>query len=203
MNPRRWWLLAAGLVVILVVVLGVAFWPRGPEGGDEPTTPRSLAYVVAEHVDLDPTRAGVDWAADNFRRGFPHPKRAVAASTNFAGEGNIVVVGVSPERPKQGPSCDDGFCADLGDGITLTWDELAPEADPGLIVIVAELDDHTVVLRYSGPEITGDPRDLDLPVSVETMVDIVTDPRVAPTTSQEAIDGGEQIDFWLEGNQLI
>jgi hypothetical protein len=196
-------LVAASLVVVVAAVLTAVFWPDQPEGGDEPTTPRSLAYVVSEHVELEPTKAGVDWAADNYRRLFPHPKRAVAASTNFAGEGNIVVVGISPERKKDGPSCEDGFCADLGDGITLTWDELAPQEDPGLVVVIAELDTHTVVLRYSGPHITGDPRDLGLPISVDTLVDIVTDPRVAPTTSQEAIDSGEEINFWLDGNTVI
>lgn len=203
MRASRSSLFAASLVVVVAVVLTVVFWPDQPEGGDEPTTPRSLAYVVSEHVDLEPTKAGVDWAADNYRHLFPHPKRAVAASTNFAGEGNIVVVGISPEREKEGPSCEDGFCADLGDGITLTWDEIVPEEDPGLVVVIAELDTHTVVLRYSGPHITGDPRDLGLPISVDTLVDIVTDPRVAPTTSQEALDSGEEIDFWLDGSPVI
>ncbi|GAA1159153.1 hypothetical protein [Nocardioides aquiterrae] len=210
MRAGRSWRLATGLaavvvaVVVAVLIVGGRSEDRAdPEGGDVPTTPRSLAFVVSEHVDLEPTRAGVDWAADNYRRLFPHPKRAVAASTNFAGDGNIVVVGVSPEREKVGPSCDDGFCADLGDGVRLAWDELAPEEDPGLVVVVAELDTHTVVLRYSGPAITGDPRDLDLPIPVDTMVDIVTDPRVAPTTSQEAVDSGEEIDFWLDGNPVV
>lgn len=203
MRASRSWLVAASLAVVVVIILTVAFWPDEPEGGDEPTTPPSLAFVVSEHVDLEPTKAGVDWAADNYRHLFPHPKRAIAASTNFAGEGNIVVVVVAPEREKDGPSCEDGFCADLGDGITLTWDEVAPEEDPGLVVVTAELGTHTVVLRYSGPNITGDPRDLDLPISVDTLVDIVTDPRVAPTTSQEAIDSGEEIDFWLDGNPVI
>ncbi len=203
MKASRSSLFAASLVVVVAVVLTIAFWPDQPEGGDEPTTPRSLAYVVSEHVDLEPTKAGVDWAADNYRRLFPHPKRAVAASTNFAGEGNIIVVGISPERKKGGPSCEDGLCADLGDGITLAWDEVVPEEDPGLVMVIAELDTHTVVLRYSGPDITGDPRDVGLPISVDTLVDIVTDPRVAPTTSQEAIDSGEEIDFWLDGNPVI
>jgi hypothetical protein len=203
----RTWLLATGLAVVVVVVvvavLSMGDRPDDPEGGDVPTTPRSLAYVVSDHVDLDPTRAGVDWAADGYRRLFPHPKRAVAASTNFAGDGNIVVVGVSPERLKERPSCEDGSCADLGGGVTLTWEEEAPEEDPGLVVVVAELDSHTVVLRYSGPAITGDPRDLDLPIPVDTMVDIVTDPRVAPTTSQAAVDSGDEIDFWLDGNPVV
>ena len=208
MRVSRTWLLAAVLTFLVVVgvsvvVLTVDVRPDDPEGGDVPTTPRSLAFVVSEHVDLEPTRAGVDWQADNYRRLFPHPQRAVAASTNFAGDGNIVVVGVSPEREKVGPSCDDGFCVDLGDGVTLAWDEVAPEEDPGLVVVVAELETHTVVLRYSGPEITGDPRDLDLPVPVDTMVDIVTDPRVAPTTSQAAVDSGDDIDFWLDGNPVV
>lgn len=201
----RWsWLLIAVGVVAAGAAISIALWPDDrPVGGDETTTPRSLAYVVAEHVDLSPTKAGVDWSARSYRRLFPHPDRAVAAAINFAGEGNIVVVSVSPEQPKQAPFCDDGLCADLGTGITLSWDELSPEEDPGLVVITARVGGHTVVLRYSGPEIDGDPRNLDLPVSIDTLVDIATDPRIAPTTSQEAVDAGEQVDYWLDGNPVI
>ncbi len=208
MRAGRSWLVAAGLVVVVVVlvlvgILTVTSGPEEPEDGEATTTPRSLAFVVSEQVDLDPTKAGVDWAADSYGRLFPHPKRAVAASTNFAGEGNIVVVAVSPERMKDEVPCEEGTCADLGDGITLTWEEAAPEEDPGVVFVIAELDTRTVVLRYAGPEITGDPRDLDLPIPVDTMVDVVTDPRVAPTTTQAAVDSGEEIDFWLDGNPVI
>jgi len=168
-----------------------------------PTTPRSLAFVAAEHVDLEPTRAGVDWAADNYRGLFPHPRRAVAASINFAGEGNILVVGVSEERPDGARFCADGNCADLGDGVMLTWAVEAFESDPGLVGVVAELEDRTVLLSYSGPVITGDPRDQDLPVPVDTLVDIATDPRTAPTTSQDAVDAGEEIDYWLDGDPVV
>lgn len=205
MRPRRAWLPAAGLLAACAAgaVALVFVRPATPEGGDEPATPRSLAFVVSEHVDLDPTRAGVDWAADSYRQLFPHPGRAVAATVNFAGEGNVVTVGASPERAKQDPYCDDGHCADLGGGVTLTWDELAPQEDPGLIVVVAELRDHSVAVRYHGAEITGDPRDLDLPVPVDTLVDIATDPRLAPTTSPEAISAGEELEYWLEGDPVI
>ena len=58
-------------------------------------------------------------------------------------------------------------------------------------------------MRYSGPAITGDPRDIDLPVPVDTLVVIVTDPRVAPTTSQAAVDSGTDIDYWLDGNPVV
>lgn len=198
------------LVIAALVAAAVVLWPEesepAPVGGDERTTPRSLAYVANEHVDLEPTKAGVDWAADGYRRLFPHPKRAVAASINFAGEGNIVVIGVSPERPQQDPrrGCMlSDSCADLSDGILLTWDLESPEEDPGLVVLYAEKEDATVAIRYSGPIITGDPRDLDLPVPVDVLVDIALDPRIAPTTSQDAIDGGEKLGFWLDGNSVI
>ncbi|KHL12159.1 hypothetical protein CLV56_1755 [Mumia flava] len=193
----------AAVVLAIGVVLVVVIGADEPEGGDSTATPRSLAYVVAEHVDLEPTRAGVDWAADDYRRAFPHPKRAVAASINFAGEGNIVTVGVSPEGPRQKPACDDGLCADLGGGVTVTWDELSPQEDPGLVVVVADLGTHTVLVKYSGPAITSDPRDLDLPIPTDTLVDIATDPRVAPTTSQEAVDAGDTLDYWLRGNPVV
>lgn len=203
MRSHRAWLTVAGLLAAGAVGAGVlVLSSQTPEGGQEPATPRSLAYAVSEHVDLDPSRAGVDWAADDYRGLFPHPRRAVAATIDFAGEGNIVTVGVSPQRPKRAPYCRGGHCADLGGGVTLTWAELAPEEDPGYVVVIAELDHHSVVVRYYGADITGDPRDLELPVPVDTLVDIATDPRLAPTTSQEAIEGGEELDYWLEGDQV-
>jgi hypothetical protein len=44
--------------------------------------------------------------------------------------------------------------------------DVAPEEDPGYVVVV-DKGDATVAVRNAGPDITGDPRDLDLPISVD------------------------------------
>ena len=44
----------------------------------------------------------------------------------------------------------------------------------------------------------GDPRDLDLPIPVDHLLAIATDPRVDLTTSQAALDAGAGLDFWRD-----
>jgi hypothetical protein len=54
------------------------------------------------------------------------------------------------------------------------------------------------VLVTSGGRVTGDPRDLDLPVGVDDLVAVAEDPRVDVTTSQEATDAGADLRFWRD-----
>ena len=55
-----------------------------------------------------------------------------------------------------------------------------------------------MVVYQSGFDITGDPRTLDMPISVDDMFAVATDARVDLTTSQSAIDAGEALTFWDE-----
>jgi hypothetical protein len=77
--------------------------------------------------------------------------------------------------------------------------DVAPEEDPGYVVVV-DKGDATVAVRNAGPDITGDPRDLDLPISVDDRFAIAHDARVDVTTSRAAVDAGEDLDYWLEGS---
>ncbi|MFL6105876.1 MAG: hypothetical protein ACJ72L_02860, partial [Marmoricola sp.] len=63
-------------------------------------------------------------------------------------------------------------------GLVLVWAKEEPEEDPGVIHLYLEKDGAGVLLSYAGPSITGDPRKQDLPIDVDTLEDIVRDPRV-------------------------
>jgi hypothetical protein len=76
----------------------------------------------------------------------------------------------------------------------------APVAHPGVVYLFATRGDATVALHQSSTPITGDPREVDLPVSVEAMVELAQDPRVDLTTTQEAVDAGASLDFWRGGD---
>ena len=81
-------------------------------------------------------------------------------------------------------------CAEIQDA-SLRWDTGDPEEDPGSVTVLHRSGATAVVALYAGPMITGDPRELDLPVSVDDLVGLVTDPRVAPaTTPAEALEQG-------------
>ena len=49
--------------------------------------------------------------------------------------------------------------------------------------------------------LTVDPRDLDLPVSVEDRFELAEDPRVDGTTTQEAVDGDRDLDYRVGPDQ--
>lgn len=77
----------------------------------------------------------------------------------------------------------------------LLWED---EEDPGVFYVIAEKGESAALLFYAGPRITGDPRELDLPIPVETLFDIATDPRVDVTTSQEALEAGDELSSWRD-----
>lgn len=155
-------------------------------------TPQALAWVVAERLGT-PDSARATSELDDAGPG------TVAAELVYAGDG--LAVAVSPEPPTGYLDCtspDQFFdeCADLGDGVTLAWQEEEPEEDPGVIYLFATKDDATVVLEQSSTPVTGDPREIDLPFSVDEMTAVARDPRVDLTTTEQAVDEGAQVPWW-------
>jgi hypothetical protein len=86
-------------------------------------------------------------------------------------------------------------CAQI-DGGMLFWEGHTPEEDPGVVYVQVSKGTTDVMVFYYGPTITDDPRELDMPISVEDMLAIGADPRVDVTTSVEAVKAGDTIDFW-------
>ena len=79
---------------------------------------------------------------------------------------------------------------------TLMWEDEAPEEDPGVVYVVVDKGETAALVFYAGPPITGDPRELDLPISTEVLFAIANDPRVDVTTSAEAVEAGANLSFW-------
>ena len=55
-----------------------------------------------------------------------------------------------------------------------------------------------MLLFTSGGAVTGDPRDLDLPIGVDEMAAVAADPRVDVTTSHAALEAGEELASWSD-----
>ncbi len=105
---------------------------------------------------------------------------------DYGNEHVDVVVG-PPRDESIAATCAEGgvvTCAELDsdavDGtLFLAWQELMPEEDPGIIVLVLERDGEFSLVRWGGDiEVTGNPRDLELEVSVADAVDLLEDPRL-------------------------
>jgi hypothetical protein len=133
-------------------------------------------------------------------------KGAIGAELRYGSDGesdgDVLAVVVGPGLPMSQFACDSADAQDLAgcdemDGGSLLWQDHEPEEDPGFIYAVTSKGDTTVVVYQAGPTVKGDPRDMDMPISVEDMFAIANDPRLHLTTSQEALDAG--VDFWRDG----
>jgi hypothetical protein len=172
-------------------------------GGDVPVTARALAFVAAEHVGEPASAAAHEWGrvpsyADGRATGL-----VLRYGTDGEHDGDLVSVTVGTGFERDVTSCraagwEPSGCEDFGGKGLLLWEEAAPEEDPGGVTVVMPKDEATVVVSYSGPEIDGDPRRMDLPVGVGTLLALATDARVDVTTSQAAVDAGRAVDFWQD-----
>ncbi|WP_193607706.1 hypothetical protein [Nocardioides lijunqiniae] len=80
--------------------------------------------------------------------------------------------------------------------LTVAWDELVPNEDPGRVTVELAADDRLVYAIYSGTPIAGDPRTQELSVPVSTLEAIVLDDRLAFRTTREIVAAGESIEDW-------
>jgi hypothetical protein len=167
--------------------------------GDVPVTPQALAWLAGEHLGT-PTSA--EPSAE--LRDLGEDTVATVVRFGSARTGHSLVVGVSPDAPSGFLDCSSGEsffddCQEVVDGVTLAWQEEQPEEDPGVVYLFADRGAATVALYQASTPITGDPRQVDLPVSVDAMVELALDPRVDLTTTQEAVDEGASLDYWRGG----
>lgn len=195
------------LLLLALVLAGCGGDPDTAEDtsgrGDVALTPRALAWLTAEHLgtpdsataDDDLEELGDDTVGTELRYG-----------TTGEYDGDAVNVGVTRALPPELLDCDapdndylDG-CEEIADGVLLQWQEEEPEEDPGVLYVLVTKDDVSVVVLQSSEPITGDPREVDLTISVDDMVELAQDPRVDLSTTQEAVDQGGRLDYWSDGS---
>lgn len=161
-------------------------------------TNRAVAAVAAEHLGT-PERAGAeerDWF-----------KRTIATATlrysQPSEDGDPVTIevgkGLSDPRIAECGTFLPGGCFDVN-GVRVHWDTGFDDEEPGSVAVLAPRP-HGVYLGvvYSAPEITGDPRHLDLRLPLDDLVALARDARIDRTTHQATVTAGENLDFWTFG----
>jgi hypothetical protein len=184
----------AGVVAALALVAASCGRDVAPSDGGVPITPRIVAAIALEYLPAEPSSLGEATAGDD-------AEGTVGAELRFGagGEdpGDLVRVSVAPGRTE--PLCPDGRCVESAaeDGtLWLTWALVEPEEDPGWVDATLVRDGETVVAHYSGATVTGDPRELQLPVTTDMLRAVVLDSRLRLTTTRDAVDAGEALEEW-------
>lgn len=169
------------------------------EGGLEPVTARALAYVAAEHTGPPTSAMQEHDAAEEFTSGGVGAELSYDSDGESDGSALVVAVGKGLDpamvdcEAEETESLDGCVSTDRG---VLMWEDVAFESDPGVVYVLVDKGESSVLLFYGGPPITGDPRELDLPISTEVLFDIAHDPRMDVTTSAEAVREGEGLSYW-------
>jgi len=167
------------------------------EGGDEPTTPAALAWVAAEHLGDPDSASAEDDIAEELGNGALGAELRFGSDGEYDGDLLVVAVGTAAsEELVCTPGRRDWVeCVETARG-TVLWEDETPEEDPGNVLVTVTKGEVTVLVFQAGPAITDDPRELDLPISVEDMFAIAEDPRVDLTTSREAVEAGADATYW-------
>ena len=141
-------------------------------------TPEGIAGVVADHVDREPRRVEA-WDVMTRELEVDAPGAMLVYSRGLS-----LRVAVAPTTDSPLVCGDQSFfdeCVTLehdGRDLVLAWQELEPEEDPGIVYVIDRRDGEDVIADYSGISIEGDPRDLDLGITLEEMAEVVTDQRL-------------------------
>ena len=199
----------------LALVLATAAAVVGCDGqGDDevPSTDRSFAYVAASHVGAPEYATDIDFpfyvlfqgryvGADLVTK-VGNPDKDPARGGELCPGDSVIVMAGTEFDGSDPTTCDDSepypYCEPLDGGGAMTWALEDPEEDPGYMSVAVRKGETTVVVIFSGPHITRDPRTMDLPVTLDQLVDIARDDRIDLTTTQAAVDAGAALDYWEE-----
>lgn len=206
MSMRMCWLaLPAVLVPLTLSGCGNAT-QAGPTnaavGGSAPTTAQALAYVAADHAGTPDSAARERDGAEELTSGGVGTELRYGSDGEY--DGDMLVVAVGRGLDPALIDCDAEETQSLAGCIAtdqgmLMWEDEAPEEDPGVVYVLVDKGESAALVFYAGPSITGDPRELDMPISTEVLFAIANDPRVDVTTSDEAVAAGADLSFWQAG----
>lgn len=182
-------------VVTACVLLAGCGRGDGPVAGDEPITPAAIAAIAQEHVDLGKPKRIAESGVFTREIGAESP----AAWIEYADVSLDVVVAPTSDSPLvcAVPTFFDE-CVDAsldGHDVTIAWQDLEPEEDPGVVYVIDRRPEEDVVVALSGPSITDDPRILDLGVRLADLAALVTDARLSLTTSPSVVDLGADVEI--------
>ncbi|MBL0749833.1 hypothetical protein [Nocardioides baculatus] len=166
------------VALVAALFLAACGGPDAPAVVPAELTPDGIAEVVADHVEREPKDVSA-WDVMTRELEVDAPGAALEY-----GSGDFLGVAVAPTTDSPLVCADTSFfdeCVDVehdGTDLVLAWQELEPEEDPGVVYVIDRRDGEDVVAHYSGASIEGDPREIDLGISVDEMAEIVTDARL-------------------------
>ena len=190
------------LALLLALSAGCGSESNPPHGlsPDEPKVPvteRAIAAIMLDHLPQDTTNRQGQYIYTT------SPGDEIGAELRYRGgpgeDGDLVRVTLTRGNP--GFGCEPTRCAELetdveGAVLQLRWDTGAPEQEPGVVGVMLQRADEYAYVLQSGPMISRDPRELDLPVSIEDMVAVAEDAWMRLDTSAEAVRAGEDLEDW-------
>ncbi|MER6941559.1 hypothetical protein ABTX24_02685 [Nocardioides sp. NPDC127514] len=196
-----------GAFAVVGAVIVSACSSEAVDAGGDPgrITHRAVAAVALEHLPTDTSTRAASYTDEST------PSEQVSVDLRYGADGeydgDLVGVAVSAQPPAEGACRRElgQHCVDLPTEVKnaemqLRWTEEEPEEDPGNVGIVLLRDDgESASIDYSGPTITGDPRELDMPISVEKLVAVVEDPRLRYQATSSTLALGEELDDWEGG----
>lgn len=204
----RWWsgwrsLCAACAIVIAVAgLVGCGSQTTVTDDtGVEPITWQAMALIVMRHQGDDPTSTSeLTYGSDVPDPGLP--QGLIGASVRYEppdAMGHHFAVSLIPTATSSthplDSFCPPSTCAELPGGITLGWQPLTPEEDPGIVWVTRTMADSVAYVELFGPEITGDPRTTGLAgVTVDDLVAILEDKDLRLQTRAALVREGENLD---------
>ncbi|MFJ9390124.1 hypothetical protein ACIRON_14965 [Nocardioides sp. NPDC101246] len=194
-----------GVVVAIGLVSGCSSEAVDTGGAPGPITHRAVAAVALEHLPTETSSRAASYTDEST------PPEQVSVDLRYGADGeydgDLVTVAVSAQ-PLEEDACRGELgqhCVDLPTEVKsaemqLRWTEEEPEEDPGGVgVVLVREGGETASIGYSGPTITGDPRKLDMPISVERLVAVVEDPRLRYQATSSTLALGEELEDWEGG----
>ncbi|MFC7495914.1 MULTISPECIES: hypothetical protein [unclassified Nocardioides] len=188
-------------ILLVAMALALPQPAHARADGEVPITQRAIAAMALEHAPDDTTHRQATWTGPHYDGG------GLGADLRYHGDGeydgDLLEVFVAPkhgtQHPCRGlrPHCE-SRTVETG-RLTLSWGLETPEEDPGYVRVLLQRAGERVSALWAGDVITGDPRDQDLFIPVETLETIVQDPRISMNTTQEVVDAGAALPGWRGG----
>lgn len=175
-------------VVVLLPMLAACSSTRDDlhSGATVPATPEALVALGLSHVDARPNSIQFYRRSDEVDdQGTKSPY--IGGQLGFRNATLVLrVQKLSPELP----DCEEPRSCDRVGKATMSW-SVSGEDAPGYVNVYVDADGERRSAGLEDGAITKDPRKLDLPVSVDELEAIVTDPAFALTTKQGAVTAGK------------
>lgn len=185
----------AAVALVLVAACGAGEDDTiGSDDTPAPATPEALVAVALSHLTPEPDEIELYRADDEVDdQGTKSPW--IGGQLRWDPDPDWSLSVRVQKRPVEFQECEDDptrTCGEVGDAL-LSW-QGPGEDSPGYLTVYAVRDGELRSIGYEGYGVTGDPRKEELPVDLEELAAIVTDPAFALTTTQGAVDAGEKLE---------